>query len=87
VSQSVLVRSTSIERTLIDLTVRPACAGGVEHVLAAYRRARGRVCVRKLLAALRALDYVYPFHQAVAFYVQLAGYPESEYNLLCVGSA
>ena len=77
-----MVRTTGIERTLIDLTVRPTYAGGVEKVLAAYDRARGRASVSKLFTTLEALDYEYSFHQATGFYLQRAGYPERAYNLL-----
>jgi predicted transcriptional regulator of viral defense system len=76
-----MVRATTIERTLVDLTVRPIYGGGVENVLAAYNRAKGQMSARKLAATLKALDYVYPFHQAVGFYLQRAGYPETDYGL------
>ena len=42
-AEPVRVRFTNIERTLIDMTVRPIYAGGVFEVLKAYRLARERV--------------------------------------------
>jgi hypothetical protein len=36
---------TSLERTLLDVTVRPEYAGGVHQVLEAYQRAAGKVSI------------------------------------------
>lgn len=64
------VRVTSIERTLIDCTVRPSYAGGVASVLQAYRRAADRVDVQKLFKMLQNINYVYPYHQSIGFYLE-----------------
>jgi len=77
------IRLTNIEKTLIDITVRPGYAGGVFEVLKAYKTAKGKVSVNRLTALLKQLNYVYPYHQAIGFYLERAGvYDESAIKLL-----
>ncbi len=73
---------TNIERTLIDIAVRPAYSGGIGEVLKAYENARENVSVNKLNAMLGRLDFTYPYHQAIGFYMEKAGYRDSLLNLL-----
>jgi predicted transcriptional regulator of viral defense system len=73
---------TKLERTLIDIAVRPDYGGGPYQVLEAYRAAKDRVSVNVLVATLRKLQYVYPYHQVVGFYMQRAGYDSQRLDFL-----
>ena len=75
-------RVTKLERTLIDIVVRPEYAGGVYQVLEAYKGAKGKASTNVLLATLKKLQYVYPYHQAIGFYMQRAGWQEKQYARL-----
>jgi len=80
--EHVPLRVTSIERTLIDATVRPIYSGGVFEVARAFERAQGKFSVNKLVATLRKLNYTYPYHQAIGFYLERANYKPSQVDLL-----
>lgn len=73
---------TGIERTLIDLVVRPAYAGGPLEVLKAYRAGKARVSTEGLIATLKELDYAYPYHQSIGLLMEKAGYPPTAYEPL-----
>lgn len=67
------MKVAGLERTLIDITVRPGYAGGVSEVLEAFRRASKRVSLNKLAALLKQMAFVYPYEQAIGFYLERSG--------------
>jgi len=74
---------TDVERTLIDIAVRPIYSGGVHEVARAYASAKGNFSVNKLVAYLRRLNHTYPYHQIVGYYLERAGvYSETQLDLL-----
>lgn len=74
---------TNVERTLIDIAVRPFYSGGVHEVARAYEKAQPKVSVNKLAAMLTKLEYIYPYHQAIGFYLENAGvYKKTQIDLL-----
>jgi len=77
------LRCTNMERTLIDIAVRPSYSGGISEVLKAYRNAKSQVSINKLVAYLKALDFSYPYHQAIGFYLDRAGvYTDTQIGLV-----
>ena len=80
--QDVEVRVTNLERTLIDITVRPSYAGGVYEVAKAFELAKDMVSVNKLVTTLRKLEFAYPYHQAIGYYLERARYKPSLLELV-----
>ncbi len=67
------LRLTDLERTLVDIAVRPFYSGGVGEVLKAFERAAPRASTNRVAALLADLDYVYPYHQAIGYYLETCG--------------
>lgn len=72
---------TDLERTLIDIALRPAYSGGVFEILEAYIKARDIVDTKKLYDYLNQLNYIYPYHQLIGFYLEKANFDEKRYTL------
>lgn len=75
------IKYTDLERTLIDISIRPAYSGGVFEILEAFINAKDRVNIDVVLQYLDHLDYVYPYHQVIGFYLDRAGYSIENTNL------
>lgn len=72
------LRVTSLERTLIDMAVRPSYSGGVRDVLTTYRNALGEASILRMYRILEQLDYLYPYHQSIGFYLTVSGFPKAD---------
>jgi hypothetical protein len=78
-----MINVTNIEKTLIDIVVRPGYSGGVSEVLSAFRLAKNMFSVNDLVNMLEKLNYAYPYHQAIGFYMDHSGcYDDTSLNLL-----
>lgn len=64
------LRVSNIERTLIDATVRPYYSGGIHEVAGAFEAAAERISISRMAAYLRKLNFTYPYHQAIGYYLQ-----------------
>ncbi len=71
--QAKKIRLTDIERTIIDISVRPVYSGGVHEVLDIYRRASAKISPDNLVETLVTLNYTYPYHQVIGYYLEKAG--------------
>lgn len=69
------IRYTNLERTLLDIIVRPQYAGGIETVLNVFKKSKGKVRTDKLLEYYNNIKYIYPYHQSIGFYLEKSGYP------------
>jgi len=76
------LRFTNLERTLIDIVVRPFYAGGIFEVAKAFENAKDKFSVNQLVAMLKRLNFGYPYHQAIGYYLERASYKTSAVSLL-----
>lgn len=77
----VRLRYTNLERTMIDIVVRPFYAGGVFEVAKAFENAKELLSVNAMRAMLKQLHFGYPYHQAIGYYLERAGYRSSQVEL------
>ncbi|OBW43572.1 hypothetical protein AB670_00102 [Chryseobacterium sp. MOF25P] len=69
-----------LERTLIDCTVRPFYAGGSHSVLKAFESAKGKLNTEVLFEYYSKMNFTYPYHQALGYYLEQSGYEESQFE-------
>ena len=77
-----IVSLSNIERTLIDIAVRPVYSGGVLNVLDAYKVSYGSVSIELIADYLSKINHKYPYHQNIGFYLEKAGFAEETIAVL-----
>lgn len=75
-----IYKVSDLERTLIDISVRPFYSGGVTQVLEAFSNAKSILNTDKLYNYYSRMNFTYPYHQVIGFYLDKAGYTEKEYQ-------
>jgi len=63
-----------LEDTCITVVVRPSYSGGISGVLDAFQKSKHLASVETISQMLNELEYVYPYHQAIGFYLDACGY-------------
>ena len=76
------INITNLERTLIDIVVRPIYSGGINEVMKAYKAAAETLQVNKLKAYITKLQFIYPYQQAIGFYLEKAGIADKRLKIL-----
>jgi predicted transcriptional regulator of viral defense system len=69
-------RVAGVERALIDAVVSPQYNGGISSILDYFQNAKAKIDVTKLLDIYSRLDFVYPYFQALGFFLDRAGLNE-----------
>ncbi|RYH24589.1 MAG: hypothetical protein EON54_24530 [Alcaligenaceae bacterium] len=80
--RSLQLRYTNLERTLIDIAVRPFYAGGVFEVAKAFENAKDlKISVNTMASMFTRMEFGYPYHQAIGYYLERAGFNPSRVGL------
>jgi hypothetical protein len=80
--EATTVQVTTVERTLIDIAIRPIYSGGVFEVAKAYAEAATRASVPQIARMLSTIRYTYPYHQVIGYYLERAKYRASDVELM-----
>ncbi|MSD91682.1 type IV toxin-antitoxin system AbiEi family antitoxin domain-containing protein [Bifidobacterium asteroides] len=72
---------SSVEKTLIECAIRTNYAGGASEVLEAFRRAKNRLRILRMMQLLMDGDYLFPYEKNILFYMDRAGYSEHQKEL------
>lgn len=70
-------RITDLERCLIDAVVAPHYNGGVMSLPALFREAAKQLDLQKLIDHYWELEFLYPFHQTIGFFLKTSGQKEA----------
>lgn len=70
-------RITNLERCLIDAVVAPHYNGGITTLPGLFEEAVEQLDLQKLIEHYRELDFLYPYHQTLGFFLDHSGQEEA----------
>lgn len=73
---------SGIEKTLIECVIKPNYAGGTQEVMAAFRAAKDRLKVLRMMQLVEKGGYSLPYGKNILFYMDRAGYTEQQKDLV-----
>lgn len=73
---------SSVEKTLVECTIKTNYSGGAVEVLDAFRRADGILKILRMMQLLKGGHYLFPYEKNVLFYMDRAGYSEQQKDLV-----
>lgn len=66
-------RYTDLERTLLDILMRPSYSGGIKEVIDIFSKAKDNLSISKLYKYIRKMSPIYPYHQSLGFILEYIG--------------
>lgn len=75
------ISHSNIERTLIDIIIRPDYSGGLNSIVEAFHIAKENIDIEKMATYLNELHLSYPYERNIAFFMKKANYKSSQIAL------
>lgn len=64
---------TDLERTLLDILMRPSYSGGIKEVINIFFKAKDDLSINKLYKYIKKMNPIYPYHQSLGFMLEHIG--------------
>lgn len=70
----------SIEKTLLDITVRPSYLKDWKELIKIYRNSINKININKFIEVFKEANYIYPYHQSIGFLLESTGHSLDTYE-------
>lgn len=64
---------TDLERTLLDILMRPGYSGGIKEVIDIFSNSKTKLSINRLYKYIKKMDPIYPYHQSIGFILEYIG--------------